>query len=210
MSKADLSKGSSEKSYVIRKATLEDLNAILDLAAGIFFQQSGEWYANRSWYRFVPGKFDPGEFFVGDADGKIVGLAAFRSFTLRVPGNEVPWVGVGSVCTAPECRGRGIMGGMLRAGIQDTDERGIPVGILWGDRARYGHFGWEDAGRQIELGVSLRHFTIHSGKTAMSSWENLWVRAKIPSGLRILASGWGVSNSAMPDVCSDLWMNRSA
>jgi GNAT superfamily N-acetyltransferase len=158
VSKADLSKGSSEKSYVIRKATLEDLNAILDLAAGIFFQQSGEWYANRSWYRFVPGKFDPGEFFVGDADGKIVGLAAFRSFTLRMPGNEVPWVGVGSVCTAPECRGRGIMSGMLRAGIQDTDERGIPVSILWGDRARYGHFGWEDAGRQIELGVSRRHF----------------------------------------------------
>jgi predicted N-acetyltransferase YhbS len=154
VSKDNVSRGA----HVIRKATLEDLNAILELAAGIFFQQSGEWYANRSWHRFVPERFDPSEFFVADSGGSIVGVAAFRSFTLRMPGNDVPWVGVGSVCTAPECRGQGIMSGMLRAGIQDTDERGIPVSILWGDRARYGRFGWEEAGRQIELGVSRRHF----------------------------------------------------
>lgn len=143
---------------VIRKASLEDREAILELAAGIFFQKPGEWYANRSWYRLSPETVDLSEFLVAVSAGNIVGVSAFRSFTLRMPGLNLPWVGVGSVCTAPEFRGRGVMGSMLQAGIRDTDERGVPVSILWGDRARYGHFGWEQAGRQIELGVSRRHF----------------------------------------------------
>lgn len=159
MTRDNASAGLPEGVDAIRRATIEDREAILELAAGIFFQKPGEWYANRSWYRLSPETVDPGEFWIAVSGGNVVGVSAFRSFTLGMPGLSLPWVGVGSVCSAPEFRGRGVMSGMLRAGIRDTDERGVPLSILWGDRARYGHFGWEEAGRQIDLGISRRHFS---------------------------------------------------
>ncbi len=144
--------------FSVRKATHEDRTVLLDLAARIFHQQTGEWLADRSWHRLSPEAFDPSGYFVAQEKGELIGVAAFRPFTLRLPGLALPWVGVGTVCTTAEARGRGVMSSMLRAGIAETDRQGALVSILWGDRVRYGRFGWEQAGRQVVMELSRRQF----------------------------------------------------
>lgn len=149
--------GSSD--FIVRKATRAEREGILELAGRIFFNQSGEGYADRSWFRLSPEAFDPQVYWVACLGDRIVGVASFRPFMLAAPRVRLPWVGVGAVCTAPEHRGRGIMSALLQAGIGEVDRSGTAVSILWGDRRRYGHFGWEQAGCQLQAELSLRHFS---------------------------------------------------
>lgn len=142
--------------FVVRKATVEDREALLDLAAQVFYQKSGQWLAERSWHRLSPEAFDPTGYWLATTDAAIIGIAAFRPFVLNRAEVRLPWIGVGTVCTAPQARGRGVMSALLQAGIDETNERGYAVSILWGDRLRYGRYGWEQAGRQIEFSVSRR------------------------------------------------------
>ena len=174
--------------FVVRKATRAERESILELAGRIFFNQSGQWYADRSWFRLSPEAFDPRVYWVACLGHQIVGVASFRPFTLSAPGVRLPWVGVGAVCTAPEHRGRGIMTALLRAGIREVDRGGAPVSILWGDRRRYGRFGWEQAGSQLQVELSLRHFADPGwSEDEVGQFAGAGRRSLVPEGL-----GWKI------------------
>ena len=64
--------------------------------------------------------------------------------------------GIGSVCTDPEARGSGYMARLLDHAIARMNEEGFVLSVLWGDRHRYGAFGWEIAGKSLNLDVTRR------------------------------------------------------
>jgi len=65
--------------------------------------------------------------------------------------------GIGGVSTDPQYRGRGLMTKLLNKAVSAMQEQNYDISILWGDRLRYNHFGWENAGRQYVFNIHRRH-----------------------------------------------------
>lgn len=105
---------------------------------------------------WAPGRIDRDRTLVAVEDGRIVSVARIYPLDLVLGPSHVRAGGIGFVGTAPEARGKGHMSRLLdRAIAQMRDER-FPVSVLWGDRHRYGTFGYEPAGRQVNLVVTRR------------------------------------------------------
>lgn len=89
-------------------------------------------------------------------DGKI---AAFvRVFVLDVVQNgaEFRVGGIGAVSTAPEARGRGHMSALLDWTNRAMREQGFALAVLSGDRHRYHAYGYEHAGRMLQISIGAR------------------------------------------------------
>jgi GNAT superfamily N-acetyltransferase len=100
-------------------------------------------------------------------NGSVVAHAGAIPQTLAVDGGEVGCRGISGVATDPRYRGNGYMSDLLEFWLDHIDE---PLMDLGGDRQRYGHFGWENAGREVRYrvterslqsspDVSVRHYT---------------------------------------------------
>ncbi len=76
-------------------------------------------------------------------DGQAVGLAASIAFEMTVPGGVVPCGGVTYVGVMPSHRRRGVLTELMRAQLDDLQERGEPVAALWASEpVIYGRFGY--------------------------------------------------------------------
>jgi predicted acetyltransferase len=87
-------------------------------------------------------------------DEKIVGTAGAFTFSVTVPGGELPAAGVTSVGVLPTHRRRGILSRMMRHQLADIHERGEPLAMLWASEGgiyrRYG-YGLATLGAEIEI-----------------------------------------------------------
>lgn len=90
---------------------------------------------------------------VGLSGGQIVAHVGVYPLPLVIGGCPVMAGGIGNVATLPEARGKGYMSRLLHAAIEHMDKQRWPVSVLWGDRRRYGNFGWERAGSSLHLTV---------------------------------------------------------
>lgn len=77
--------------------------------------------------------------------------------TLAVNGDTVACRGISGVATDPRYRGNGYMSDLLEFWLDRIDE---PLMDLGGDRQRYGHFGWENAGREVSYRVTERSLSL--------------------------------------------------
>jgi len=76
-------------------------------------------------------------------DGALVGGAGAFTFTLTVPGAELPTAGVSVVGVSPTHRRRGVLRSLMRAQLDDVHERGEPLAALWAsEETIYGRFGY--------------------------------------------------------------------
>ena len=100
--------------------------------------------------------FSPENISVITEDNKIVSLIRLFPLDLIVGENKIKTGGIGSVATDPEVRGKGYMVKLLNYNIKRMKEEGYALSVLGGDRYRYGNFGWENGGRQINLNISGR------------------------------------------------------
>jgi predicted acetyltransferase len=90
------------------------------------------------------------------SDGQIVGSAAAFTFSMTVPGGDVPTAGVTVVGVYPTHRRRGVLRSLMRAQLDDVHERGEPMAALWAsEEPIYGRFGYGVAGFCGE--ISLPH-----------------------------------------------------
>jgi len=84
-----------------------------------------------------------GRMHVATDNGSIVGGAGAFQFDLTVPGGSVRTAGVTVVGVLPSHRRRGILREMMRAQLDDIQERGEPLAALWASEAsiyrRYGY-----------------------------------------------------------------------
>ncbi|ABW00939.1 GNAT family N-acetyltransferase [Caldivirga maquilingensis] len=99
---------------------------------------------------------DLSSFYVIEDNGKLVshiGLFKMKAISFGV---SIIMGGIGGVATLPEERGKGYMSALLNHVINVMKKEGIPLSVLWGDRQRYGAFGWEVAGQKQALYITSR------------------------------------------------------
>lgn len=92
-------------------------------------------------------------------EGEVVAHAACVPDTLVcAPEVTVPCWGVSGVATDPRHAGDGHMESLLEYWLDRLDGEDVPLVRLWGDRARYGRFGFETVGRERHYRVTRRSF----------------------------------------------------
>ncbi|MEU4702958.1 GNAT family N-acetyltransferase [Nonomuraea dietziae] len=105
--------------------------------------QSERWKANTEFDRTLAA-----------LDGDVIaGVTGIHSFTMTVPGGQLPVAGVTAVSVLPSHRRRGILSQLMRRQLADVRERGEAVAALYASEAViYGRYGY---GRASD-GLSLR------------------------------------------------------
>lgn len=93
-------------------------------------------------------------------DGRIVSHVGIFPLKMKVGRAEIMMGGIGGVATLQEFRGRGFMTKLMNYAIDKMRKEGYPISILWGDRQRYGHFGYEMAGKYPLFKISTRSLEI--------------------------------------------------
>ncbi|MFU8868945.1 GNAT family N-acetyltransferase [Natronococcus sp.] len=93
-----------------------------------------------------------------ETDGEIVSHIAAVPQTLVVGGDTVECWGIGGVATDKRYRGDGYMSQLLEFWFDRMDDAGVPLSELSGNRQRYNHFGYENAGAELRYTISERSF----------------------------------------------------
>ncbi len=88
--------------------------------------------------------------------GQILSLVRIFPLKLILGKVTLPVAGIGGVATSPRDRGRGYMTALMNQAVQIMHQEGFPLSILWGDRHRYCHFGYENAGTVLEVQIGAR------------------------------------------------------
>jgi predicted acetyltransferase len=91
-------------------------------------------------------------------DRQIVGGASAFELRLTIPGAVVPAAGVTVVGVLPTHRRQGVLTQLMRAQLDDVQERGEPAAFLWASEgAIYGRFGYGLAGLSGEIDLLRAH-----------------------------------------------------
>ncbi|WP_323173421.1 GNAT family N-acetyltransferase [Natrialba sp. PRR66] len=93
-----------------------------------------------------------------EKDGEIVSHIAAIPQTLVVGEGTVECWGIGGVATDKRYRGNGYMSQLLEFWLDRMDDAGVPLSELSGNRQRYNHFGYENAGAELRYTISKRSF----------------------------------------------------
>ncbi|MCM8769900.1 MAG: GNAT family N-acetyltransferase [Candidatus Omnitrophica bacterium] len=85
-------------------------------------------------------------------------ISLVRIFPMKLVQEGIPLMvaGIGGVSTSPEYRGQGHMSSLMSQALQVMEKEGFPLSVLWGDRHRYSHFGYENGGCLIEIQITAR------------------------------------------------------
>ncbi len=136
---------------VIRRATNADYEPTMRLLNRVFFKSDPVGFQN-----FLPNLYgDPSiamrEAYLAEVDGRMVGHVGVYPLQLKTCGDAVFHAGgVGAVATDPDLRGHGVMSQLMQAAVEGMSNNNYDLSILWGDRFRYAHFGYESVGSQLE------------------------------------------------------------
>ena len=89
---------------------------------------------------------------------QMVGKTHAITFSMSVPGGELPTAGVTGVTVAPTHRRRGILSELMRRQLAEVHERGEPIAALWASESLiYGRFGYGLAAQSDRISIDRRH-----------------------------------------------------
>ncbi|MCM8820482.1 MAG: GNAT family N-acetyltransferase [Candidatus Omnitrophica bacterium] len=156
----------------------EDIQRILEDVYGHGFNYFPSAYP--SVWKKINTDFE--NIFVIKEKGKIVSLV--RIFPLKTVqgGVDITLAGIGAVSTLYPYRGKGYMSLLLHHTFKEMEKQHFPLSVLGGDRHRYNTFGYETAGKVIELTISTRGLNRHRIKAIPSyryDFTDMGVIAKI-------------------------------
>jgi len=144
----------------------EEIPQMEKLVNACFVPNAGRMFAR--WPHIFNAE-DPGRnSLVIAMDGKVVSHTACIPQILKAGRNKIPIIGVSSVATFPEYRGHGLMGKLLDASNEKIRSSGAVLTYLWGDRIRYGRYGWESSGQEWFFTVTPKSLPPVEGKNAAS------------------------------------------
>lgn len=98
--------------------------------------------------------------FIVREQGKIVATVLACPIAMHIGGAQLTALGVGSVSTHPQARGKGYMKALMGAVDQRAAETGADFAVLSGERQRYGYFGYDYGGYQMNgllTAANVRH-----------------------------------------------------
>ena len=126
-----------------RSLTVEELPEAVALATEVFDP------GGTSMGLQLPLLFSPdnvGELRVFSEGGRLVSLVGCLRQTILVEGHPLPVGSIGSVCTRPEYRGRGLAGRLVSDVFRRLEAAGVPLALISGDRGLYKRLGCVEAG----------------------------------------------------------------
>lgn len=133
-----------------RRATPDEFSEMMALVDRCFRKSEGEMVAKLP---FCYDEAHPEHHAIIRQDGEIIAHAAAIPQTLIIEGDTISCPGIGGVATDPRYRNNSHMASLLKFWL---DQLEAPVIELGGDRQRYGHFGWENAGREYRFELNRR------------------------------------------------------
>lgn len=133
-----------KSALIIRRAVFADRNqltAMFDLA---FSRQTDgdNWFATHLSHLFTAQRIVKHTVMI--EDGHILGCVGCYNFPATLRGHPLTAAGIGQVATAPAARSRGLMTQMMNSALDATAT--ADLFFLYGDRARYGRFGFAPGG----------------------------------------------------------------
>ncbi|MEA2452092.1 MAG: hypothetical protein QOG04_802 [Actinomycetota bacterium] len=102
--------------------------------------------------------FEHDRLFVATEGDEIVGVGGSFSFTMTVPGAEIPTAGLTIVGVLPTHRRKGILNQMMRFQLEDARAHEESVSILWAsEEVIYQRFGYGMASEQLGIEIDRGH-----------------------------------------------------
>ncbi len=152
----------------IRKAEINDFEPLMRFLEKSYGHSRNYFSDNYAYLLkdvFGAGEKAPKGSYIVEKNGEILSHTGLYPIEIVSAGVKLTAGGIGNVATHPEARGRGYMRRLLQRAISDMEAGGVPVSVLWGDRRRYGNFGWETAGEKLKINFTSRSF----GQAAVKS-----------------------------------------
>ena len=143
-------------------AEFSALERFLEAAYGHSFRYFSRSYPHL--YRPDPDALDAS--LVAEQGGAIVSHVGAFPLEIAAGPARIPTGGIGGVATVPQVRGQGLMSRLMREAIARMRRRGNVLSVLWGDRQRYRHFGYEVCGVQWNLTFTPRSLAAVQVKAA--------------------------------------------
>ena len=166
---------------VYRFATAEDYPALIEMANHAFDPShwTGDFEQDTRPESFFPRilpklyqniKTAPMHY-LAVQDGKIVGIVGNFDLPTMVAGEKLTVVGIGTVSTHPDHRGEGHMIRLMNDSVGRAKALGADYMVLGGDRQRYEHWGFENAGVNPGFSFDEHCFSHVYGKGADFGYE---------------------------------------
>jgi len=152
------------------------------------------------------------DLYVTRADGRLVSLVGVYRQTMVCDGLEVPVACLGSVCTHPDYRGRGLAGGLTDLAITRARQQGCLLMPISGSRTLYSRrsacqiaptqlaqISAEHLNSRKAPGLSVRPYddgdlpavlSLHARKTVRYAWSQETFAPLLKSHLDISSSAW--------------------
>ena len=103
---------------------------------------------------------------------ELVGRTQAISFSMSVPGGELPTAGVTGVTVSPTHRRRGILTELMRRQLDDIRDRGEPLAALWSSETLiYGRFGYGLTAQSDRASIDRRHTEFRAGQSPTAPGE---------------------------------------
>ena len=139
----------------VERAHERDYDELLDVIIRCFRSDTPE---HPRFETFLPDLYrrteaDMNRHFILREAGRIISAVGVYPMSLRCGDVSMTVAGVGAVCTVPEHRGRGCMSNLLKQVRTGMIHDGYAISWLSGLRERYGRFGWEKAGSDIQIKI---------------------------------------------------------
>ena len=120
----------------------------------------GEDELSEAWDPVWENVFEHDRLFVAMDDDIVAGTAGNFSFTMTVPGGELPTAGLTVVGVLPTHRRKGIARKMMRYQLEDARKHKEPLSILWAsEEIIYQRFGYGLASSKMRINVDRSHTT---------------------------------------------------
>jgi predicted acetyltransferase len=135
----------------IEQGELPRLREVLSTAFG-----SGE--SDPTWDTTWAKVFEHDRLFAAEESGQMVGVGGSYSFTMTVPGAEIPAAGLTVVGVLPTHRRKGILNELMRFQLEDARTHDEPVSILWAsEEVIYQRFGYGLATNTLRIQMDRGH-----------------------------------------------------
>lgn len=146
----------------IRKGRPEDMAAIISFAINTFStpEEKVDFPTLLPKLYGPAAQTAPGHILLFEA-GQLAGLL-YREIIQwqHSPGQVYTLAGIGTVCTAPAFRGKGVMEKLMQALDEDLQANNVDIALLDGQRQRYQYYGYDKAGAQANYHINsanIRH-----------------------------------------------------
>jgi len=123
----------------VKEDEYEDLMSFLEES----YRHPKGFFQHRYPARWARERVDYESCFIIREGGRIASHVRVNPLRLVSGGREITVGGIGAVATHPDFRGRGHMRMLMTHTSHVMRSRGYPFAVLWGNRQRYLHFGYE-------------------------------------------------------------------